>query len=216
MVYKAKKVYQDKDVVSKYDIKRFGNLKGFLTNRMELRLIWRALSFAGIVPPAIILDMPCGTGRLAIYLAQKGFTVKAVDISPQMVSYTKEKVVFFNLTDKIVVEQGDAESLPYPNNSFDVCVSLRLFGHTPSKIRKKILLELKRVTKRCLILTYYHKNCLQRFLRKRHRERKQIEWHPLSYKQIEEELEAVSFKKIKCFPLLVGISETVVILVKKA
>ncbi len=215
MDYRAKTAYQNKDVVSKYDKERFRSLKGFLTNKMELGRICNALRFAGITFPATILDIPCGTGRLAIYLAQKGFIVKAVDISPQMVSYAKEKLVFLNLTDRITVDQGNAVSLPYPNDRLDVCVSLRLFGHTPSKIRKKILQELKRTTKKYLILVYYHKNCLQNFLRKRQRDGKQFEWHAITYRQIEDELKAAGLKKVKYFPLLIGISETVVVLAKK-
>lgn len=36
---------------------------------------------SGIVSPCPALDLGCGTGTNAIYLAQKGFDVTAVDIS---------------------------------------------------------------------------------------------------------------------------------------
>lgn len=181
---------------------------------MELRLICKALKFARIIPPATILDVPCGTGRLSIHLSQKGFRVRAMDISLEMILYAKEKIKAFNLINEVMLEVGNAEFLPYPDNSFDVCVSLRLFGHTPPKARKKILRELKRTAKKYLVLVYYNKNCLQNFLRKRQRARNQIGWHPISYKQIEEELKETGLKNIKCFPLLLGISETTVILAK--
>ena len=215
MDYRAKKIYQDRKVVSKYEEERFKNLKGLLTNKMELHLIWRALNFVRITTPAVILDIPCGTGRLAIHLAKKGFNVEAVDISSQMLSYVKEKLASLNLTDRIRTNHGNAESLFYPNDSFDVCVVLRLFGHTPPEVRKRILKELKRVTKKYLILVYYYKYCMQSLLRNHKRKWRRIEWYPVTYKQIEEELEGAGLEKIKYFPLLMGISETMIVIAKK-
>ena len=175
MEYSAKRVYQNKDIVSKYDKERFKSLKGSLMHKMELGLICKALKFAKVIPPATILDIPCGTGRLSIHLAQKGFKISAMDISQEMISYSKEKIRAINLVNEVIIEVGNAESLPYSDNCFDVCISLRLFGHMPPKVRKKILLELKRVTKKYLILTYYYKNCLQSFFRRRKRDKRQIE-----------------------------------------
>lgn len=37
----------------------------------------------GVAPPAAILDVPCGLGRLSINLATRGFTITGVDISSQ-------------------------------------------------------------------------------------------------------------------------------------
>jgi len=215
MEYKAKKAYQDKDTVSKYDKERFRNLKGFLVHKRELNLICKTLSFAKITPPAAILDIPCGTGRLSIYLGQKGFKVKSADISKEMLAYTGEKIKTLNLTDKVTAETGDIESLPYQDNSFDVCISLRLFGHIPTEVRRKALQELKRITREYLILIYYHKNCLQNFLRRKRRYNQKVEWHPVTYKQMEEEMESAGLEIIKCFPLLKGISETIAVLAKK-
>ncbi len=114
-----------------------------------------------------------------------------------MVFYTKKKIISLDLSNTIEVEVGNAEFLSYPDESFDACVSLRLFGHTPQEIRIKILKELKRVVKKYLILVYYHKNCLQYFIRAQKRRRKKLEWHPVTYKQIEEELKITGLKKVK-------------------
>ena len=129
----------------------------------------RALDFAKIKPPARILDVPCGTGRLSIYLACKGYKVVGIDLSSEMVMRTKEKLTLFDLGENITVEEKDAENLTYTENSFDACVSLRLFGHVPEDNRKKIILELKRVTRGILILAYYHKNCIQNLIRRKQR-----------------------------------------------
>lgn len=215
MKYRAREVYQNRDTVRTYDIARFATFKGRLVDKREKYLIYRALRYAGVNPPAVILDVPCGTGRLSIYLAQKGFKVRGTDLSPEMIALTREKLKDQKLTEKIMVEVEDAESLSYPSNSFDAAVCLRLFGHTPPQVRKKILRELNRIIKRYLVLMYSHKNCLQGFLRKKSRSKKRIEWHPVTYKQIEEELDIAGLEKVKCFFLLPGISETVMVLAKK-
>lgn len=217
MGYRAKKVYQDKNVVSTYDQQRFESLKGYFTHKRELSLIYKALHYASIIPPATltVLDTPCGSGRLTSYLVQKGFDVKGLDISFQMVRYTKEKLTQCNVRDKGIVCQGDTEYLPFQDNTFEACISLRLFGHTPPNVRKAILHELKRASKKYLILAYYNKHCLQHFLRKGQRLKKQIEWHAVTFKQIHQELEEAGLEKIKYFSLLPGISETVVVLARK-
>lgn len=215
MKYRARKAYQKKEAVEAYDKKRFATLEGRLTNKREKYLIDKALRYAGINPPAIILDIPCGTGRLSTHLAQKGFKVKSADLSQEMVVYTRRKLKALNLANRVIVEVGDAECLSYPDNSFDACISLRLFGHTPPKIREKILEELKRVVKKYLIVVYYHKDCLRYFLRRRWREKQGIEWYPVGFKQMKKELADVGLKRIKSFFLAKGISETVVVLVQK-
>jgi len=214
MEYKARKRYQSKEVVRAYDAQRFTTFKGRFIDRREKFLIRKALKYANVNPPAIILDIPCGTGRVSVQLAKESFRIKGVDLSSEMVSYAQQKAKQLHLENDIVVEVGDAENLSYPDNSFDTCISLRLFGHTPPNNRIRILQELRRVTKKYLVLTYYTKNCLQYFLRKRRRMRG-VEWHPVVYKRIEEELKIVGLEKVRYFHLLRRISETIVVLAKK-
>src|SRR5262249_44366923 len=45
----------------------------------------------GIVPPGSAVDLGCGTGTDAIYLASKGFDVTAIDIAPTALSRAREK-----------------------------------------------------------------------------------------------------------------------------
>ena len=215
MQYRAKKVYQNENVVSKYDVEGFSSLKGRLVNNRELFLIGRALDCAEVIPPATIIDIPCGTGRLSINLANKGFNIRGVDLSPKMVSYTSEKIKDLKLEDKIKVEVGNAESLGYPDNIFDAGVSLRLLGHTPPESRIEILKELRRVLRKVVVLVYYHRNSLQSFLKKQKRRERGIEWYPVTYKDINNELIAVGLKVVRFFPLLSGVSETIVVLAKK-
>src|ERR1017187_7625203 len=46
-----------------------------------------------IVPPAKLLDAGCGTGEYSIGLAQQGFSIVGVDISPELLKQAKQKTV---------------------------------------------------------------------------------------------------------------------------
>jgi SAM-dependent methyltransferase len=45
----------------------------------------------GLITPGRALDLGCGPGRNALYLAGAGFTVDAVDLSPQAVGWAKDR-----------------------------------------------------------------------------------------------------------------------------
>ncbi len=74
--------YKDVDVAQRYDDERFARLTGRLFNALEKAYIARA--FANVPAGARILDLPCGTGRLAEVLLDRGLDVHGVDISPAM------------------------------------------------------------------------------------------------------------------------------------
>ena len=74
----------------------------------------------GITPPEIVaviesgkasigsaLDLGCGTGTNAIYLAQHGFSVTAIDVSRRAISLATRKTRSAQLTDRVRYERGD-------------------------------------------------------------------------------------------------------------
>ncbi|MEJ7679830.1 MAG: class I SAM-dependent methyltransferase [Segetibacter sp.] len=65
---------------------------------------------------ANILDIPCGTGRLAVSLARKGFNLTGVDISEEFITNLTKKVKEDNLS--VQVMQGNVLSLDL-TSSFD-------------------------------------------------------------------------------------------------
>lgn len=215
MEYSAKEAYQDKKVVNCYDYSRFRNFKGRITNWLELKLINRALQCSDILSSGQVLDIPCGTGRLSLYLARKGYAVTAVDVSLEMVRLTKEKLEKCEPRGEIAINVEDAENLSFSNGSFDAVVSLRLLGHTPPEIRLRILQEYKRVTRKCLILVYYNRMSFRNILRKYKREQKKIAWYPVDISEVDCELKKIGLKKEKIFHLAFGLSETMVVLASK-
>ena len=51
------------------------------------------LKTTGVMPPARVLDLPCGTGRHSVLFAKQGFTVTAADLSPLMIQKAREKAI---------------------------------------------------------------------------------------------------------------------------
>ncbi len=62
---------------------------------------------SGKVPVGRALDLGCGTGTNAIYLAQKGFEVTGLDISGRAISLAKRKARSAQLADRVRLERGD-------------------------------------------------------------------------------------------------------------
>lgn len=68
-----------------------------------------------------ILDVGCGTGRHAIELTQRGYTVTGVDLSASQLAVAKEKAGSRNL--RIEFLQHDARNLPF-RHEFDAAIML--------------------------------------------------------------------------------------------
>ncbi len=92
------------------------------------------------------LDVACGTGDLSIAAALRHpqISVTGLDFVPAMVDAARAKVQKKNLTDRIVLVQGDALQLPFDDNSFDV--SGIAFGIRNIPDRRRALSEMLRVT----------------------------------------------------------------------
>lgn len=71
--------------------------------------------------PKRILDVGTGTGSISLILSALGHDVSGVDLSPGMLSVCERKAVERGLS--LDLKVGDAEALPYPDNSFDVITS---------------------------------------------------------------------------------------------
>ena len=92
-----------------------------------------------------ILDLGCGLGRHSILFGKLGFDVTAIDLSETAVEYTKERIIKENL--KCNVLKCDMQQLPFEDNTFDAVWSYMVISHTDTKGFKKILNEIKRVSK---------------------------------------------------------------------
>ena len=86
------------------------------------RAAWRAL-LLGVLPPAParVADLGCGTGTLAVLLAEDGYAVDGLDVSPEMVSRARTKAEAADVA--VDVRVGDANRPDLDPAAYDVVLS---------------------------------------------------------------------------------------------
>lgn len=99
----------------------------------------------GLIAPGRALDLGCGPGRNALYLAARGFEVDAVDLSPVAVSWGEERAHEAGADVRFM--RGDAFALPANELSgpYDLVVDSGCFHHLPPHRRISYLALLDRV-----------------------------------------------------------------------
>lgn len=89
-----------------------------------------------------VLDLGCGTGRHALWLAEQGANVTAVDFSEGMLAEARQKP----FADVVNFQQHDLhEPLPFGDGEFDIVVSGLVLEHIQDLPR--LFLEIRRVVK---------------------------------------------------------------------
>jgi ubiquinone/menaquinone biosynthesis C-methylase UbiE len=124
---------------------RFYDLKaGFLffgTRRPSYR---RLLMNAGVALGDRVLDVGCGTGYFARMVAQavgpQG-SVVGIDAAPEMIEYAGRKA---RRIANCRFQIGAAESIAFPDSSFDVVVSSLMMHHLPAELRLEAACEMSR------------------------------------------------------------------------
>lgn len=92
--------------------------------------------------PKKILDVACGPGVQTRAMAEAGHSVIGIDLSPDMLRYTKKD-------NKLDIEYllQDATSTQFPDSSFDAATISFGLHDMPESIAIDVLKEMKRVTK---------------------------------------------------------------------
>lgn len=107
------------------------------------RLTQSILENENILPVETVLDVGCGTGQTAAFLAKKFHCqVTAIDKHPIMIEKAEER--FKNNNPPIKVIEGDAENLSFADDSFDFAIAESVIVFTNIS---KTLDELARVLK---------------------------------------------------------------------
>ena len=116
---------------------------------MKIDVLWRntLVKWMNKDAPKLVLDVATGTGDLAIAVQKgTGADVVGLDLSQQMLNVGIDKIKKLNLDQKISMQKGDAENLPFEDNKFDA-VSVA-FGVRNFENLEKGLAELRRVVKK--------------------------------------------------------------------
>jgi ubiquinone/menaquinone biosynthesis C-methylase UbiE len=108
----------------------------------------KAFLLSGWQPGEKVLDLCTGTGSLALRFALEGAQVVGVDIARGMLKRARAKSVGRH---SIWMEM-DACQLAFADKSFEVSVLSLALHHMPEKVQLNVLTELRRVTRRRVII----------------------------------------------------------------
>ena len=114
-----------------------------------LKRFWTILRLSGVSEGktvSSILDVGCGTGNYVIWLSRFCDNIWGIDFSEEMVKEAKTRIQEGGLEDRVSVLIGDAESLPFASNYFDLTISNEVLPHLEDPL--KCLEEMARITKK--------------------------------------------------------------------
>lgn len=138
---------------------RYDFLNRFLSGGIDIYWRRRAIRELLDLHPRQILDVATGTADMAIFMTRylSPEKITGIDISTGMLEIGRQKIAKLRLGGKIVLQEGDSESIQQPDNSFDaitVAFGVRNFEHL-----EKGLHEMLRVLQpggRLVILEFSH------------------------------------------------------------
>jgi len=106
----------------------------------------------------VVVDIATGTADVLLYLFQQNSNISrgdGIDLAENMLAIGRQKVQARQLQDKIVLQHGDAQQIPFPANQFDAATIA--FGIRNMAEPVKVLKEIFRVLKpqgRALVLEF--------------------------------------------------------------
>jgi ubiquinone/menaquinone biosynthesis C-methylase UbiE len=114
-------------IASRYDA-WYRTPRGAMYDRLEERAIDSLLPSAS--DGGKLLEIGCGTGHFSEHFASKGFEVIGVDISEPMVAVARQKNI---RNSEFYV--GDAEHLPFADETFDVAAAITVLEFVSDPVR---------------------------------------------------------------------------------
>ncbi|MEV6104930.1 methyltransferase domain-containing protein [Streptomyces sp. NPDC051940] len=98
-----------------------------------------------LTPGGRVLELGCGPGRNAVYLAGRDFTVDAVDLSAEAIRWGRERAEEAGVADRVRFLHGDAFALDGVEGPYDLVFDSGCFHHLPPHRRITYLALLDRV-----------------------------------------------------------------------
>jgi len=204
--YAAQTVYRDDKVATQYDRRRFTSLRGRFGDWLDKRALAAALAYLP-QEDGIILDVPCGTGRITSYVADAGYKVVAADISAEMIAVAQDRLIGSPVP-PLGYAQADAVRLPFRSDAFICTTAMRFMGHIPSATRVQILRELARVSRGNIIADF----CVSHLITNMRRRVERLlgtrdlgfkggsTWRVVARDQLEREFRAADLEAVRWIP----------------
>jgi SAM-dependent methyltransferase len=101
------------------------------------------VKFAKIRAGQDVLDVGCGTGVVSVTATRRGAKVTGIDLTPELLVHARENAAIAGV--HVEWREGDAENLPFADNSFHAVVSQ--FGHMFAPRPDVAIAEMLRVLK---------------------------------------------------------------------
>jgi len=108
------------DATRTYDEASFSAAVAYLVERFPPR------AFPRLLEPGI------GTGRIALPLAEQGYTVWGVDIAAQMLAVLQQRIAHAAPPIRLTVHGADVCALPFRADVFDLVIAVHLFYFIPA------------------------------------------------------------------------------------
>ena len=112
-------------------------------------------------PGCRILDSGCGTGRLAVCLAERGYEAYGIDVNPDFIEVARDKAKAQGVSAYFMT--AEAEQLPFDDEFFDICIVFHVLEHVVDW--KKTIDEVARILKPGGIALFETNNALYPFPR---------------------------------------------------
>jgi len=154
--YEYKQKYKEANQADNYDqlfnlksFRDYFNIKkifGLLVAKFEQKAVGSLLLAVGHID--VILDVPCGTGKLIPYLLNKNINVIGIDASAAMLSKieTRDK--------RLKLIEAEINKLPLDNDYVDLTICHRFLHRIPPENYELILKEIYKVSKEYAILYF--------------------------------------------------------------
>lgn len=146
----ARTRYEATYFVESYDRLRYHGLGGRYNNWRLRRLLGKAVK--ALPAGALVLDVPCGTGRIDNWLLRASLRVIAADISAAMLAVARRKVRPTPFSAGFL--NADAGRLPLRSRSVEAVFSIRLLHLIDRPARLAVLSEMARVTRQWVVVEY--------------------------------------------------------------
>ena|SRR5665213_2547753 len=206
--------YLDQAVAEDYDRERFSSRAADIYLALERHYLRKA--FAGLKPGTLILDAPCGTGRLAKVLLDAGYEVVGADISPAMLKVAQRRLASYG--GKFTTVVCDARELATLGRRFEAALCARVLMHFPLEDQIKFLGGVAAVTDGRVVFTQCFDSAYQRFRRslKRLMRHQEPANYPISREELAQLLYGAGLRPSGRYHLFPPVSEAMVVVAAKA